>query len=89
MLVAPRKVAVRVTGLYRDRGYFLARAYLPAQEIEGGIVRIAVLEGRYDSTGERHLVGPGRRIGALGDEWPMAGLVGQREPVWWRDARRS
>jgi hemolysin activation/secretion protein len=44
-----RKAAVRVTGLYRDRGYFLARAYLPAQEIEGGIVRIAVLEGRYDS----------------------------------------
>jgi len=44
-----RMAAVRVTALYRERGFFLARAYLPAQEIDGGIVRIAVLEGRYDS----------------------------------------
>ncbi len=39
--------ANRVTRLYRERGYPLARAYLPAQEIEGGMVKIAVLEGRY------------------------------------------
>lgn len=31
---------------YRDRGYFVARAYLPQQEIQGGIVEIAVLEGK-------------------------------------------
>ncbi len=37
----------RITLLYRERGYPLARAYLPAQTIDGGIVKINVLEGRY------------------------------------------
>jgi hemolysin activation/secretion protein len=40
-------LAERVTRHYRSRGYTLARAYLPAQDIEGGVVRIEVLEGRY------------------------------------------
>lgn len=39
--------ANRITALYRERGYPLARAYIPAQEIEGGVVQIAVMEGRY------------------------------------------
>ncbi len=38
--------ANRITALYRERGYPLARAYIPAQEIDGGVVQIAVLEGR-------------------------------------------
>lgn len=60
-------LADRVTGSYRQRGYLLARAYIPAQEIRDGTVEIAVLEGRLgrlrvinhsvvsDSTVERHL----------------------------------
>jgi len=40
------KVADVVTAEFRDRGYSLARAYIPAQEIKDGIVEIAVLEGR-------------------------------------------
>jgi hemolysin activation/secretion protein len=43
-----RQGAERITARYRERGYFLARAYLPAQEIVGGVVRIAVIEGRFD-----------------------------------------
>ncbi|WP_454254206.1 ShlB/FhaC/HecB family hemolysin secretion/activation protein [Pseudomonas sp. Marseille-Q8238] len=39
--------ANRITRLYRERGYPLARAYIPAQEIDGGVVQIAVMEGRY------------------------------------------
>lgn len=39
--------ANRITLLYRERGYPLARAYLPAQEIEGGVVKVAVIEGQY------------------------------------------
>lgn len=39
--------AHRLTQHYRARGYPLARAYLPAQAIDQGQVRIAVLEGRY------------------------------------------
>ena len=39
--------ANRVTQHYRERGYLLARAYLPAQDIRDGAVEILVLEGRY------------------------------------------
>jgi hemolysin activation/secretion protein len=38
--------AARITAYYRERGYLLARAYLPAQDIRNGEVEIAVLEGR-------------------------------------------
>lgn len=38
--------ANRITEHYRKAGYFLARAYLPAQKMEGGEVTIAVLEGK-------------------------------------------
>ncbi|MBI5329232.1 MAG: ShlB/FhaC/HecB family hemolysin secretion/activation protein [Betaproteobacteria bacterium] len=37
-----------VTQIYRDRGYILARAYLPSQEVNDGVIEIAVLEGRLD-----------------------------------------
>jgi hemolysin activation/secretion protein len=39
-------LAARVTASYRERGYLLARAYVPAQEIADGVVEIAVSEGR-------------------------------------------
>lgn len=42
-----QQAASRITTYYRDHGYVLARAYLPRQDIEHGIVRIAVVEGRY------------------------------------------
>lgn len=42
-----RNIASRIARYYNDRGYFLAQAYLPAQDIEGGVVTIAVIEGRY------------------------------------------
>lgn len=38
--------AARITAYYREQGYPVARAYLPAQEIEGGVVTIAIVEGR-------------------------------------------
>jgi hemolysin activation/secretion protein len=41
--------AGRVQRFYRERGYFLAVAYLPQQEIRDGVVEIAVLEGRLGS----------------------------------------
>jgi hemolysin activation/secretion protein len=42
-----RRVAAAISAYYNARGYFLARAYLPDQSVEGGVVTIAVLEGRY------------------------------------------
>ncbi|HEX8988969.1 MAG TPA: ShlB/FhaC/HecB family hemolysin secretion/activation protein [Rhodocyclaceae bacterium] len=38
--------AERISRHYRDAGYLLARAYLPAQDIIDGMVEIAVIEGR-------------------------------------------
>lgn len=40
-----REAARQVTALYRERGYLVARAYLPAQEIQNGVVTIGVQEG--------------------------------------------
>ena len=40
------EVARRLTRHYRNAGYLLARAYLPAQEIKDGVVEMAILEGR-------------------------------------------
>lgn len=37
--------AARITAYYRERGYVVARAYLPEQEIKNGVVVIKVLEG--------------------------------------------
>jgi len=40
-------IANTISQYYRDAGYPFARAYLPAQDVQQGIVRIEVLEGRY------------------------------------------
>lgn len=37
--------AARITASYRQRGYFIASAYLPAQDIQGGVVEVTILEG--------------------------------------------
>jgi hemolysin activation/secretion protein len=39
------EAATVVQRLYRERGYFLAVAFLPAQQIQNGVVEIAILEG--------------------------------------------
>ncbi|MET0533049.1 MAG: ShlB/FhaC/HecB family hemolysin secretion/activation protein [Steroidobacter sp.] len=40
------RAAAEITNFYRERGYLVARAYVPAQEIRDGSVEILVLEGR-------------------------------------------
>ena len=44
-----KEVASIITKYYRDNGYFVARAYIPAQSMENGIVEIAIVEGTYGS----------------------------------------
>ncbi|WP_431098803.1 ShlB/FhaC/HecB family hemolysin secretion/activation protein [Polaromonas aquatica] len=39
------KAATKITAYYRARGYLVARAYLPAQEIAGGLVTLGIREG--------------------------------------------
>lgn len=42
-------LAQRITDYYHAHGYPLARALVPAQTLEGGVVHIRVVEARYDS----------------------------------------
>ena len=39
--------AARITAYYRAHGYLVARAYVPPQQIDHGVVHIAISEGRY------------------------------------------
>lgn len=48
-LTGLRGAAQRITSFYQKQGYVLARAFLPAQDIDNGVVRIEVMEGRYGS----------------------------------------
>ena len=42
-----RKMAAKIADYYHQRGYLLAQAFLPAQDIRNGVVTIALLEGEY------------------------------------------
>ena len=49
-----RGMALKITENYRSKGYFVAQAYLPAQEIRNGVVTIAVVEGQYGKIAVRN-----------------------------------
>lgn len=40
------EIANQITRFYRERGMILAKAYIPAQQVENGVVTFSVLEGR-------------------------------------------
>ena len=42
-------IVSRVTGLYRDNGYFLSRAIAPPQDLVAGVLHIRVIEGYIDA----------------------------------------
>lgn len=52
-----KTAAARITSLYRERGYMLARAYLPSQEVKSGVVTIAILEGHVDKVSVQNNAG--------------------------------
>lgn len=47
-----KNVATLITKAYRDKGYFVARAYIPVQDMKNGIITIAIIEGTF---GKLHL----------------------------------
>lgn len=47
-------MAMAITERYRHAGYFVAQAYLPAQEIRDAVVTIAVIEGEYGQVSLRN-----------------------------------
>ena len=42
-----QNLASIITKEYRDRGYFVARAYIPVQKLKDGNLKIVVVEGQY------------------------------------------
>jgi len=58
-------LADQVSAQYRSAGYPFARAYLPQQDLQQGVLHIQVLEGRYGQItahGDPELSGPGQRF---------------------------
>ena len=64
------EAATAVRAYYRERGYFLAQAYLPEQTIRDGVVEIGIIEGRI---GEIEIV---RRPATRLREGLLAGIIG-------------
>jgi hemolysin activation/secretion protein len=59
-----KSLARRISDLYRENGYPFARAVIPVQEFQDGVLQVTILEGRYDvvkATGEAGMV-EGARI---------------------------
>ena len=75
-----------MTALYRRHGYFLARAYVPAQRVNGGGIRIAVLEGHYDGV---EASGSARLDDAQVEKTLLAQGVAPGEPIEQRSLERS
>ena len=63
------EAATRVRAFHRERGYFLAQAYLPQQAIRDGVVEIAIIEGRIGVIELQRR--PATRLG----EWLLAGIL--------------
>jgi len=74
-----QRAADVITRHYRDRGYFVARAYVPAQEIRDNIVEITVLEGRLDRVSVKPIGETRLRASvvesALQNSLPSSGLI--------------
>ncbi|HEV2531384.1 ShlB/FhaC/HecB family hemolysin secretion/activation protein [Phenylobacterium sp.] len=50
-LAGLRVLAARISDFYNRHGYFVAQAYIAAQDVSGGAVTITVVEGRYGMVG--------------------------------------
>ena len=46
-----RIMAAKISAFYNRRGYFVAQAYVPAQDLQDGAVTIEVIEGHYGKVG--------------------------------------
>ncbi len=86
-------LAERVTRHLKDAGWILARAYLPEQDVENGIITIDIIAGRLDTQGrafriedigERPLRIDPERLGAM-----LTALVPEGEPVREADLNRA
>ncbi len=56
------EIVDKVKAFYRQRGYFLAVAFLPKQNISDGVVTIGILEGRLGKITVKHPYPPEARV---------------------------
>ena len=68
-LAEANELAAKVTAAYRDAGYILSRAVVPAQNVTGGTLHIRIFEGRIDQTSIR---------GNAGGDEPFLEAYGKR-----------
>ena len=65
-LAGLKQLANQITTYYRNQGYPFARAIIPAQAMEDGLVKIEVIEGRYNGSikvfGDDKLVNGGQKF---------------------------
>lgn len=78
------QAAARITRFYREHGFLLARAYLPAQRLDQGQVRLLVLEGRLgeirlDNTSRMDSAVLRQRLDRVGLGLPLVGTRVERE----------
>ncbi|HEY0267953.1 MAG TPA: ShlB/FhaC/HecB family hemolysin secretion/activation protein [Methyloradius sp.] len=45
------RIAAKITAIYRSEGYTVARAFVPAQRVDDGLVTIQIIEGKISNTG--------------------------------------
>lgn len=66
-----RDLSNRISQYYHARGYFLAQAYLPEQDVQDGTLTITVLEGQYGRISLNH----GARLADYVPQGIMKGLT--------------
>lgn len=74
-----QRVVDQVNALYAARGLLTARAALPAQQIEGGVVQIRLIEGRIGATGAEGGSARGRRYAQHEAALPPGTLAAPKE----------
>lgn len=80
------EAAGAVTRHYQNAGHFLSYAYLPAQRVDGGVVEIAVLEGRLEAV--QTVTGPDVRLREAVVQAHTDALT-QRQPAFQADTERA
>jgi hemolysin activation/secretion protein len=83
-----QRLADRVTTMLRSKGYFLARAYLPKQDVTSGVIEIAVIQARSDG-GISINRAPGVRIDQDRLQHMVDLVIKPGEPLRERDLERA
>jgi hemolysin activation/secretion protein len=71
-------LAQRITDALKQRGYLLARAYLPRQDVTDGDIEIAILAGRLDGRNEPVRIVPAGKLALRIDPERLKAIAGSR-----------